>query len=466
MDNKAIIEKMREDLKVGVSFDAVCRNIVVADRQSALFFIDGFIKDEVFEKIMEFLFKITPDELQNVPNMEVFSKFKMPYVEVQYEVDYKKAEIQVLCGVTALIIDGIAGILLIDTRTYPVRSISEPEKDKTLRGSRDGFVETLVFNTAMIRRRIRDTNLVFEHLQVGDGSRVDVAIAYIDGKADAEIVEKLRTRLKKLKVTGASMSLQAISETLLPSPFFNPFPNVKFTERPDYASACILEGKVILVIDNSPSAMVFPSSFADFTKETDDYCFPALTGSFVRIIRLVVSILTVILTPLALWLLNNPTIIPDWLQFLIPTTAVTIPIFWQFIVVEFIIDGLRLASLNTPDSLSSALGIIGGLILSEFAITAGWFVPEVILFMAFVAISNYAQPSFEMGYAMKYSRLLLLVLVQIFNLWGFFAGIVIILAVMLSTKTLTGYTYLSPIIPFVPKEFLKLFIRTKIKNYE
>lgn len=466
MDNQAIIKTMREDLKVGVSFDTVCRELVLGGRKSALFFIDGFIKDEVFEKIMEFLFKITPDELESITNMDEFSKIKMPYVEIQYETDYKKAEIQVLCGVSALIIDGIAGILLIDTRTYPVRSISEPEKDKTLRGSRDGFVETLVFNTAMIRRRIRDTRLVFEHLQVGDGSRVDVAITYIDGLADATIVDKLRRKLKNLKLTGASMSLQAISETLLPQPFFNPFPNVKFTERPDYASACILEGRVVLVIDNTPSAMIFPSSFADFTKETDDYCFPALTGTFVRIIRIAVSLLTVILTPLALWLLNNPTLIPDWLSFLIPTTKVTIPIFWQLIMVEFINDGLRLASLNTPDSLSNALGIIGGLILSEFAITAGWFVAEVILFMAFVAISSYAQPSFEMGYALKYCRLLLLVLVQLFDLWGFFAGIVIILALMLSTKTLTGYTYLRPIFPFVPKEFLKLFVRTRIKNYE
>lgn len=466
MDNKAIINTMREDLHVGQSFDAVCRDILIGERQAALFFIDGFIKDEVFEKIMEFLFKITPDELQGIPNMEAFSKIKMPYVEVQYVTDYKKAEIEVLCGVTALIIDGIAGILLIDTRTYPVRSISEPEKDKTLRGSRDGFVETLVFNTAMIRRRIRDTNLVFEHLQVGDGSRVDVAIAYIDGLADKNIVKKLQSRLKKLKITGASMSLQAISETLLPSPFFNPFPNVKFTERPDYASACILEGRVILVIDNTPSAMIFPTSFADFTKETDDYCFPALTGTFVRIIRITVSILTIVMTPLALWLLNNPTLIPEWLSFLIPTTKVTIPIFWQLLMIEYINDGLRLASLNTPDSLSNALGIIGGLILSEFAITAGWFVPEVILFMAFVAISSYAQPSFEMGYAMKYCRILLLILVQLFGIWGFAAGIVIILAVMGSTKTLTGYTYLRPIIPFVPKEFIKLFVRTKIKNYE
>ncbi|MBQ7288854.1 MAG: spore germination protein [Clostridia bacterium] len=466
MNNKVMIETMRKDLKVGRSFDVVCRNIVIAGRTSALFFIDGFIKDEVFEKILEFLFKIQPEELQDIPNMEAFSKIKMPYVEVQYETDYKKAETQILCGVTALIIDGIAGILLVDTRTYPVRSISEPEKDKTLRGSRDGFVETLIFNTAMIRRRIRDTRLVFEHLQVGDGSRVDVAIAYIDGLADEKIVDKLRNRLSKLKVTGASMSLQAISETLLPSPFFNPFPNVKFTERPDYASACIMEGKVILVIDNTPSAMVFPSSFADFTKETDDYCFPALTGTFVRIIRLAVSLLSVIMTPLALWLLNNPTIIPDWLMFLIPTVPITIPIFWQFLMVEFINDGLRLASLNTPDSLSNALGIIGGLILSEFAISANWFVPEIILFMAFVAIASYAQPSFEMGYAMKYCRLLLLVLVQLFGLWGFAAGIVIILAVMLSTKTLTGYTYLRPIFPFVPKEFLKLFVRTRIKNFE
>lgn len=466
MDITETIAKMREDLGVGKSFDMVCRDIIIGDRRAALFFIDGFIKDEVFEKIMEFLYKVTPKELRNIPNMEIFSQLKMPYVEVQYTKDIETAETEILCGVSALVIDGVTGILLIDTRTYPMRGVSEPESDRTLRGAHDGFVETLVFNTAMIRRRIRDKNLVFEHLQVGDGSRLDVAIAYIDGRADKKSVETLKTRLKKLKVTGMAISTQALSETLLPSPFFNPFPNVKFTERPDYASACIMEGRVVLVIDNTPATMIFPSSFADFTKETDDYGFPAFTGTFVRLVRLGITLMSVILTPTVLWLLNNPQNIPDYLNFIIPTVKVTIPIFWQFMLIEFISDGLRLASLNTPNSLSNALGIIGGLILSEFAITAGWFVADTILCMAFVVISSYAQPNFEMGYALKYCRLMLLILVQLIGGWGFAVGAATIITLMATTKTLTGYTYLKPIIPFDAKGFLKLFVRTKIKNYE
>ena len=246
--------------------------------------------------------------------------------------------------------------------------------------------------------------------------------------------------------------------------FFNPFPKVRFTERPDFASACLLEGKVLLIMDNSPSVMVFPNSFADFTKETDDYYFPPLTGTYVRILRGIVSILTVILTPLTLILLNNPEMIPDWLSFIDTKEEHLIPFFFQFLLLELVIDGLRLASLNTPNTLSGSLGIIGGLLLSEFAVNSGWFVPETIIYMAFVAISSYAQPSFEMGYALKFCRIFILVLSQFLNFWGFFGGIAVVTLVAGFTKTLSGRGYLYPLIPFNARDFRKLFIRTGIKN--
>ena len=345
-----------------------------------------------------------------------------------------------------------------------MRSIDEPEKDRSLRGSRDGFVETLIFNTAMIRRRIRDTALHMEYYQVGDSSKVDVVISYMSDRVDLKLVETLRKRLKSIKLNGISMTSQALSEVLIPTNFFNPFPKVRFTERPDFASACLLEGKVLLIMDNSPSVMVFPNSFADFSKETDDYYFPPLTGTYVRIIRNLVSILTVIMTPLMLILLNNPDWIPNWLEFINTEEKYSIPFFYQFLLLELVIDGLRLASLNTPNTLSGSLGIIGGLILSEFAVNAGWFVSETIIYMAFVAISSYAQPSFEMGYALKFSRIFILILSQLFNFYGFFAGVLLVLTVAACSKTLSGRGYLYPVLPFNFKDFKRLFVRTQLKN--
>ncbi len=451
-------------LATDINFDVVRRDLVIADRKSSLFFMDAFIKDEVFERILEFLYRFEPKAFAHIKTMQEFSLSKMPYVEVDWCDDLDTVATNVLSGQTALIVEGISGVLMVDTRTYPMRSIDEPDKDRSLRGSRDGFVETLIFNTAMIRRRIRDSKLRFEHLQVGNSSKVDVAIGYMDNLADKKTVEKLRKKLKEIDISGISMTSQALSELLIPSAFFNPFPKVRFSERPDFASACILEGKIVLIMDNSPAVMIFPNSVADFLKETDDYYFPPLTGTYVRIIRTFVSVLTVVLTPIVLIFMNNPELLPDWLSFINTDDEYSISIFFQFLLLELVIDGLRLASLNTPNTLSSSLGIIGGLILGEFAVEADWFVPETIMYMAFVAIASFAQPSFEMGYAMKFSRIFLLILSEIFAFWGFFGGLIAILLLAGFSKTFSGRGYLSPIIPFSPKNFLRMFVRTTIRK--
>lgn len=463
-DFKRLKTELSSKLAVDLNFDILRRDITVAGRDASLFFMDAFIKDEVFEKILEFLYKQTPKDLDGIADMREFSLNKMPYVEVECRSDVEAILTAILSGQAALTVDGFSEALLIDTRVYPARSIDEPDKDRSLRGSRDGFVETLMFNAAMIRRRIRDTRLRMEHLRVGASSKVDVAVCYIDGLADENVVKRLKQRLKSIDVSGVSMTSEALSELLCPSCFFNPFPKVRFSERPDFTSACVLEGKIVLIMDNSPAVMIFPDSVGDFLKETDDYYFSPLTGSYVRTVRVFVSLLTVVLTPLALIFMNDSSLLPDWLSFVNTNEAYVIPIFAQFLLLELVIDGLRLASLNTPNTLSSSLGIIGGLILSEFAVDAGWFVPETIMYMAFVAIASFAQPSFEMGYAMKFSRMLLLILSQLFGFYGFFGGLLAVILVAGCSKTLSGRGYLYPLLPFSCKSFLRLFVRTKIKN--
>ncbi len=463
-DAKSLIQRISHDLAVDKSFDLVRRDIMIADREAALFFVDGFTKDEVYEKMMEFLLKRKPSDLKGIKTMEEFSKHYMPYIEVAFQYNVEEMETAVLSGQSVLIVDGIEGALLVDTREYPVRSIEEPEKDKSLRGSRDGFVETLIFNTAMIRRRIRDPRLRMEYVRIGKVSKVDLCISYVDGIADRKVVNKLKKRLGELELNNVSMTSQALSETLVPTNYFNPFPKIKFTERPDYASACILEGRIALVMDNSPSVMLFATSFSDFTKEVDDYYFAPITATFIRLVRTAVSLATVFLTPVMLYLLNNQEVIPKWLEFIMIYKKTPITVFWQFVILEFIIDGLRLASMNTPTALSGSFGIIGGLLLSDFAIDAGWFLPETIIYMSFVAIASFSQPSYEMGYAMKFSRLLLLVFTQLFGLYGLIGGTVLIVIIMMSSETLSGRGYFYPIIPFNFKDFAKMFVRTKIKK--
>ncbi len=461
---KEVTARLDSDLGVKYSFDLINRKLTIGGREAVLYFIDGFIKDEVFEKIIEFFFKITPDELLDFPDMTAFAKIKMPYVEVDTAYDYETIETAILSGPAVLVIDGVKGALIIDTRTYPSRSIEEPQKDRSLRGSRDGFVETLIFNTSMIRRRIRDKRLRMEYMSVGTSTKLDIAICYMDTIADKSIIEKVKKRLKNLKIKGISMTAQALSEAMIPGSSLNPYPRIKVTERPDYASACILEGKIGVVMDNSPGVMLLPVSFSDFTKEVDDYYFPPVTGTYVRIVRLIISFLTIYLTPVFLWLSNNPYLVPENMTFVLIQNPVQMPVLLQLLILEVVVDGLRIASLNTPDSLSNAIGILGALLLSEFAINSGWFATEVILYMAFVTISSFTQASFEMGYAQKFQRVLLLILTQFFGIWGILAGTVIGLLVMGFTKTMSGRKYLYPVIPFDKEDFLKLFVRTRITD--
>ncbi len=463
-DIKKNIKEIDRRVRPDLNFDIIKRDVIIGERQAALYFIDGFMKDAVFEKLMEFLYKITPEELSGILTMDEFAKSHMPYTEAESSADIDTIVTTLLSGPAVLLIDGIGDAMIIDSRTYPMRSIEEPQKDRSVRGSKDGFVEALVMNTALIRRRIRDPRLRMEYHQIGNSSKVDVVISYIDGVADERLIKKLRERLNKAKISGISMTQQALNEALIPTNFFNPLPKTKFSERPDFASACLLEGKVVVVMDNSPGVMILPVSFADFFKEVDDYYFPPITGTYVRLIRCISSLLTIFLIPIVLYFSNNRELVPEWLRFILSEEDLAIPIFAQFLILEFVVDALRLASVNTPDSLSNSIGIIGGLILSEFAITAGWFVPHTILFSAFVAIASFSQPSFEIGYSTKFLRILMLVGVQFLGLWGILVGTVLAVSTMLLSKTLSGRNYLYPIIPFNFKDFLKIFVRTPIKN--
>ncbi|MEG1415066.1 MAG: spore germination protein, partial [Clostridium sp.] len=344
------------------------------------------------------------------------------------------------------------------------RSTQEPEKEKVLRGAKDGFVETIVFNTALIRRRIRDPKLIFEMFSVGELSRTDVAIGYLSGSEDKKALAVIKEKLKNLKVKSLTMSDQSIVEAITGGSLINPFPKVRYTERPDVAAAHILDGKIIMIVDNSPSAIILPTSFFDFLQDVDDYYLPVVTGNVLRFTRNLIFLATFLITPVFLLLTQNPNLLPQSLQFLIPIDEFAIPLIWQFLLLELSIDGLKLASLNTPSSLGMSLSVIGGLVLGEFAVKTGYFIPQSILYMAVVALGSFSQPSIEMGYAVKFMRIMLLVLVSIFNIPGFIIGLILTLCFIGFTKTLTGEHYLYPLIPLNIKELTHLVFRTRLKS--
>ncbi len=454
------VSALRKTLGSDENFDILEKHLLIAGHAASLFFIDGLAKDDILEKILEYFYSLKEEDLPDTP--EQFQMQALPYIETEVLDSFEDVEKNLLSGVPCLFINGMPDSLAIDCRTYPARSVEEPFKDRTLRGSRDGFVETVVFNTALIRRRIRSPKLRMEMQTVGKSSLTDVVLCYMDDRVDRACLKKLRERISSLSVDALTMNQESLSELLLPGHWFNPFPRYHLTERPDTASASILEGNIVLLVDNSPSAIILPTSLFSITEEANDYYFPPITGTYLRLSRFLIMLISLVLTPLFLLLMQHPAWIPEGFQFIHVQDTVNIPLIWQFLLLELAIDGLRLAAIHTPDMLSTPLSVIAGLVIGEFAVNSGWFNSEVMLYMAFVTIANYSQSNAELNYAIKFMRILLLVLTCWFGLFGFLAGLLGIFICLITCRTFSGKGYLYPLIPFCWNALKRLLFRIKL----
>ena len=456
------VRYLKEVLRVKENFDVLSKTLRLSEGEMTLFFIDGFVKDTVMQKLMmHFL------SLKKLPaSAEDFMEMAVPYVETDVVEDVDGMIGAVLSGATLMLSTCFgARAVVIDTRTYPARETAEPEGDRVMLGARDGFVETLIFNTALIRRRIRNPALTMHYMSVGKDSRTDVVLCFMSDRADLDYVERLKKRLREIRTGALTVGHQSLAECLIQKRWYNPFPKIRTTERPDSAAAQLLEGSVLIIIDNTPQVMVLPSTIFDFMQESNDFYFPPLTGTYIRVVRYLVFFLTLIITPLWYLLTKYPSFVPAWLTFALPEDTGKLPIFVQLLLVEFIIDALRMASLNTPNMLNNSLSVVGGLILGDFAVDIGWLIPEVILYMAFVAIANFTQRSYELGYAIKFLRIMLLILTALFGLWGFIGGFLLTILLLATTSTVNGRrNYLYPLIPFDGKALMTLLFRVKKRD--
>lgn len=447
-------------LSVDTSFDIVYRVIRIGGRDACMYLIDGFCKDDLMQKMLQYFITIKEEDMPE--NAHEMSKTCIPYVEVDLQDDWDKIAYFIMSGVFALFIEGYDKCLLIDSRSYPARGVEEPEKDKVLRGSKDGFVETVVFNTALIRRRIRSNQLCMEMHHAGNSSQTDIVLCYMNDRVDHAFLSKLRERIDHIQVDALTMNQESLAECLYKKKWYNPFPKFKFTERPDTASAQILEGDVVILVDNSPSAMIAPTSIFDIVEEADDYYFPPITGTYLRLSRFLIAILTYFLTPTFLLLMQRPEWIPAGFEFIAVKDPTNIPLVWQFLILELAIDGLRLAAVNTPNMLSTPLSVMAALVLGEFSVNSGWFNSEVMLYMAFVAIANYTQASYELSYAIKFMRIINLILTALFGIWGYTAAVILMILAIVTNRTVSGKSYIYPLLPFNLKQLSKRLFRYRL----
>lgn len=450
-------------LNVKDNFDIIKREMEINSQRVVMYYIDGFVTAQIMQKLMMHLTSVKSFGSGKAGDVERFIKTSVPSVEVDAVYDYDTIVTMVLSGCSAILSDGFgAGAVIVDARSYPARVTEEPGNDKVMRGARDGFVETLIFNTAMVRRRIRDPRLRVKYANVGERSKTDVAVVYIEGKADPVYVKQLIEKINSIKTDALPMGHQSLIECLIKKRWYNPFPKVRCTERPDAACASILEGSVIVLCDTSPEAMILPTSIFDFLQETDDYYYPSFTGTYLRLIRQMVFLGAIFLTPVWYTLVVNAQHLPQWIAFIVPRDMGQVPIIAQLIIVEFVLDGLKLASLNTPSVLSNSFSVVGGLLLGDFAVQIGWLCPDAIFYMAIEAIAGFTQSNYELGYAFKFMRILSIILVHFLNYWGLILGTLVTIILVATNKTVLGKRdYLYPLIPFNWKALKSLLFRVK-----
>ena len=449
---------LQAELGYETTFDLVIRRLKVAHRQAALVFFDGFVNDQATIHIMR--------SLQSTANLgctqgalEQLLREQIPFFETSITDHLEDAIDELLCGPMLLLIDGVKDIAVLDVRQYVTRGSEEPTLEKVTRGSRDGFVETALFNVNLIRRRIRDPNLCFEALKVGRRSKTDVIIGYIRDIADPSLVQEVKSRIEAIDRDAIPMGGKNLEEYILGT-VFNPIPVTRYTERPDVAAAHLLEGHITIIVDTTPFVLLVPVTVWHFTQHAEEYFQNPPVGTYLRWVRTLGILGSLILLPLWYQLAVSANL-PDWIAFIGPNEPGRLALWFQLLLLELGLDLIRMALIHTPDSLATSLGLVGAIILGDLAVTVGLFTGEAILYVAIVAICSFATPSIEFGNAIRLFRYVLFFGAVIAGWWGLGATFIGVLLVFGLTKSF-GIPYLWPLIPFDGPALLRVIFRFPI----
>lgn len=447
---------MKERVGVGTSFDVGFREITVLKTEIQLYYVTGLIDSMIIQDLIEELLHLNETERERRKIAEII-KNRLLHQQVSEIKTMDEVVDQVLSGLIVVLINGERYGYAIDVRNYPGRSPEEPDTERVIRGSRDGFTENIIENTALTRRRIRDERLRNEMLKVGERSKTDVCLSYIKDIADDGLVDLIREKIEKIDIDGITMAEKSLEEYIVERRW-NPYPLVRFTERPDVAANHLLEGHVIIIVDTSPSVIIVPTTFFHHSQHAEEHRQAPLIGSCIRWLRFLAIFLSIFLVPTWLLFVLDPTLLPGELSFIGPNEDGNIPIVIQLILGVIGIEFLRMAAIHTPTALSTAMGLIAAVLIGQIAIDVGLLSPEVILYISLSAIGSYVTPSYELSVANKVATVVLLLVTAIFGLYGYVIGTTLFILFLASLRSMRT-PYLWPLLPFNPKAMLTTILR-------
>jgi len=449
----------KDTLGVGMSYDVDYRQLILLDRKIQLYYINGLVDDMSITHLLRGLVAINDEE---VAEAELANIIQNRLVNQQLELVQKMDDVldQLLNGLVIILIDGVNEAYVVDARQYPGRQPEEPDTERVIRGSRDGFTENIVENTALVRRRVKDVGLRNEIIRIGSRSKTDIAISYIDGVTNPQWIRAIKAKIEKISIDGLVMADKALEEFLV-SNHWSPFPFVRYTERPDVAAEHLLQGYVVLTVDTSPSVIILPTTYFDLLEHAEEFRQTPMVGTFMRWIRICAVLVSILLLPLWYLLSTYSALLPKHLDFIGPDEIGNVPLIIQIVIADLGVEFMRMAAVHTPTPLATALGLIAAVLIGEIAVDVGLFVPEVILYVAISAIGTYVTPSYELSVANKFLKYLLLFSIVLFGQSGFIIGITVMF-VYLTRLSNFGTPYLWPFIPFQMTAFCRFIFRLPV----
>lgn len=467
MDNKTNVSPdirkneayMEDRLGIGISFDVDYREIIVLERKIQMYFVTGLCDSSIIQEVLKEMMYINEHEKSEAELPEILTN-RLVHQQVVHLETLDESVDELLSGLVVIFVDGFNRSFSVDIRSYPGRSPEEPDTEQVIRGSRDGYTENVVENTALTRRRLRDANLRNEMMKVGERSKTDVCISYIADIASDGLVELVKKRIRDVEVDGLSMADKSLEEFIV-NRRWNLFPLVRYTERPDVASNHLLEGHVLVTVDSSPSVIILPTTYFHHLQHAEEYRQSPVFGTFVRWTRFLAVLASLFLLPLWLLFVLEPSLLPQELSFIGPNEEGNIPIVLQIILADLGIEFLRMAAVHTPTPLSTAMGLIAAVLIGQIAIDVGLFTPEVILYVSIAAVGTYVTPSYELGTANKMVKYILILATAFFGVNGFMIGTTATILFLVFKKSLKT-PYFWPLIPLNPAALMHIIFRIPV----
>lgn len=365
----------------------------------------------------------------------------------------------ILSGYTVIAIEGVKEAFLVASRSIEKRGIEQPATEQVIRGPREGFIESLGSNLALIRYRLQSADLRVDMRDIGKRTKTKVAICYMEGITDPKLLKELERRLDPIDIDGVLDS--GYLEQFIEDNKWSPFPQVQYTERPDKIVANLLEGRVAILVNGSPLALVVPTVFNQFYQTVEDYTERFMLMSAIRMARLIALIFSLVFPSLYVAIISfNPELIPT--EFAVAVAGgragVPFPAVVEVLIIEVSMEVLREATIRLPQQVGGALSIVGVLVVGQAAVSAGFASPITVVIIALTTIGSFATPAYNAALALRLLRFPLIFMAGMFGLYGIMIGLIVIANHLLSLKSF-GVPYLSPLVPGNYQGMLDLLIR-------